>query len=357
MQHFNAIGLMSGSSLDGVDLCYVEFRFDEGRWKYFNILGETIAYSESWKHRLLHASKDNAEVFCKADVDYGHYLGNIVKGFISKNLLKVDFIASHGHTIFHQPNNRFTTQIGDGASIYAITGIKTISDFRNVDIALGGQGAPLVPIGDRDLFDGYSVFLNLGGIANMSVQDASGVVSAFDISPCNMPLNMLCEKYFGESYDKDGHHAMQGKLDAPLLNTLQQLNYFGLQPPKSLGREFMLREYYPIVDSALCSPEDKLFTVVTHLSVEISKAINKFASTLETKNILTTGGGVYNSFLLASIQTLCNYPIIVPSPEIIEFKEALIFAYLGLLRINGKANALSSVTAASRDNIGGAIWG
>ena len=204
MQEFKVIGLMSGSSLDGVDLCYAEIEKENGKWNVKSCLGQTIPYSVEWKNLLVNASLENGLNFYKTHINYGHYLAQLVNEFIKKNHFEVDLISSHGHTIFHQPEWKLSCQIGDGAAIYAGTGIKTVSNLRSVDIALGGQGAPLVPVGERDLFDNYGMFLNLGGIANISLFDHQNGISAFDISPCNMPLNMLCEKHYNLPYDASG---------------------------------------------------------------------------------------------------------------------------------------------------------
>ena len=348
---------MSGSSLDGVDLCYAEFYFIDGRWTYNNCITETIAYSPLWVSKLQEAGDQSAEEFYKTHVEYGCLLAVFVNEFISANKLIPQLISSHGHTIFHQPQFKITCQIGDGASIYANTGIPTITDFRSVDMALGGQGAPLVPVGERDLFEDYGMFLNLGGIANISVFDKVQKIMAYDIAPCNMPLNILCEKYLDRAYDKDGEISSAGKLHKELFEALNALHYFKLDPPKSLGREFIVREYLPLIETFPISIEDKLFTITEHIIGAISNAINEHSPGSRKQNILATGGGVYNKFLMKRLEEKSRIDISKPASTIIEFKEALIFAYLGVLRITGQVNALSSVTHASRDSIGGTLWG
>ncbi len=357
MQQFKVIGIMSGSSLDGADLCYAEFTLENDAWTYNNLLGETIPYNPGWQHRLEQAGVGQAEDFIRMHIEYGQFLAGIVNSFIAKHQLKVDLIASHGHTIFHQPNHRFTCQVGDGASLYALTGIPTVTDFRNVDLALGGQGAPLVPVGERDLFDHYGMFLNLGGIANLSIFDKSNKILAYDICPCNLPLNILCEKYYNKKFDEDGLISSRGKLNNEILETLKGLKYFHEAPPKSLGREFILGEYLEAVEAFSVSPEDKLHTLTHHSTDEISKAINRHRGHSRESNVLVTGGGVYNQFFMEILKNKCEAPLIIPPSMIIEFKEALIFAYLGILRVTNKTNALSSVTNASSDSIGGALWG
>ncbi len=357
MQQFNVIGLMSGTSLDGVDLCYVEFYDVNGRWKYKNCVAQTIEYNEIWKARLREVEHESALQFCKTHSQYGHYLGALANSFIQQNNLEVDLISSHGHTIFHQPQHQLTTQIGDGAAIYAVTGIKTVTDLRCVDVALGGEGAPLVPLGERDLFEDYGMFLNLGGIANISVFHLDGTLFAYDISPCNMPLNMQCEKYFNTAFDEAGKFASQGKLNESLLRALQEIPYFSKKPPKSLGREFIVQEYFPAIENASIAKEDRLYTTAYHIANEVSNAINKHAASSRRGSVFVTGGGVYNHFLMGLIESKCVIPLTLPSRVMIEFKEALIFAYLGVLRMTNKENALASVTNAKQNSMGGALWG
>jgi anhydro-N-acetylmuramic acid kinase len=357
MQEYKAIGLMSGSSLDGVDLCYAEFYYLNGKWTYRNCIVETVNYTGFWKTKLSGLGYARADEFYQTHVNYGHYLGEMVNSFKQKHKLELDLISSHGHTIFHQPQNRFTAQIGDGAAIFAKTGIKTVTDFRSVDIALGGQGAPLVPVGERDLFDDYGMFLNLGGIANISIFNGENIIKAFDISACNMPLNILCEKYFDTSFDKEGSLSRKGKLNLKLLDELNAIPYFEGQSAKSLGREFILAVYLPIIESYSIPPEDKLSTVCHHISDQIAIIINKNESALRSQNMMVTGGGAYNSFLMELIKQKSKIEIIVPPSLIVEFKEALIFSYLGILRILNQNNALASVTNANADSSGGAIWG
>jgi anhydro-N-acetylmuramic acid kinase len=357
MPDYKVIGLMSGSSLDGVDLCYACFTEEGGRWSYRDCIAETIAYPFEWNSRLNGAPSQNGFELSKLHVEYGMYLGSLVKEFIQRNKLHPDLISSHGHTIFHQPKMGLTLQIGDGASVYSVTGIKTVSDLRNVDVALGGQGAPLVPVGERDLFGGYGMFLNLGGIANITAFEPGGRITAYDVTPCNTPLNMLCEKYFNKAFDANGEFALKGKADAELLQHLKRLSFFSQVPPKSLGREFSADHYLPVIEQSGLSPIDKLATAIHHITDEISGSINSGAPRLRSKNVLVSGGGAYNKYMMQLLREKSSVPLEIPEPLIIEFKEALIFGYLGLLRMLGAKNALASVTHASADNIGGALWG
>jgi anhydro-N-acetylmuramic acid kinase len=347
------IGVMSGTSLDGVDLAYVEFTEENSQFEFSLEASETIPYTAEWMKKLKESMSLNAESFCKLNVDYGHFLGKLVNDFIKKNNLSVDLIASHGHTIFHQPQNKFTVQIGDGASIHAETRLPVVNDFRSLDVALEGQGAPLVPIGDQLLFSEYSYCLNLGGIANISYQDKNQARKAFDICPVNMILNSLSEEV-GLTYDKDGQLAEKGNLIDQLFNQLNRLEYYKLSSPKSLGYEWFVKMFQPLVKSSPISVEDKLNTVCHHIAFQIGTTIS---SDDKNSKILVTGGGAKNLFLVSLLRKYCTSEIVIPDEKIIDFKEAMIFALLGYLRIHSKTNVLSSVTGAKNNSISGALHG
>lgn len=351
------IGVMSGSSLDGVDLACVSFHRQGEHWKYELLAFETIAYDEAMHKILKEAMHQDAEHLARWHAGYGHVLGEMIRGFVKRFDLQADLIVSHGHTIFHQPHHGFTYQLGDGAAIYAETGIPVVCDMRSVDVALGGQGAPLVPVGERDLFPEYGIFLNLGGIANISTFSKKNTIRAYDISPCNLPLNILCEKYLGRAFDENGVAASQGKVSSGLLKKLEALEYFHHKPPKTLGREFIEKEYLKIVEGTKLRVEDKLCTVTHHIAGCIAGAIDSAKEKARSHAVMVTGGGVYNSFLLSLIKEQAHAELHIPTREMIEFKEAIIFAYLGMLRVNNEENTLSSVTQANRNSIGGAYYG
>jgi len=258
-------------------------------------------------------------------------------------------ILVYGHTIFHQPNNHLTTQIGNGANITAITKLPVICDFRSTDVALGGQGAPLVPIGDELLFSNYDYCINLGGIANISYKKDKQRI-AFDICPVNMVLNYLSQK-IGFNYDDKGKMASKGKTDKELLDKLNKLNYYKNTSPKSLGIEWIEKEIFPLLNTSKISFEDQLSTFVAHIVLQISKTISG-----TNKKIIITGGGAYNTYLIEQLNKATKNQIIIPSKEIIEFKEALIFAFLGVLRWRKEPNCLKSVTEAKNNNVGGCIY-
>lgn len=348
MQDFKVIGLMSGTSMDGVDIAFCRFQFDH-QWHFTISHAETIEYSSEWSQRLSNLMKSDSETLIRTDREYGKLLGKIISGFIQKNNVKPDLIASHGHTIFHQPQNGFTLQIGDGNVISAVTGLPVVFDFRSGDVALGGQGAPLVPIGDRLLFPEFDLCLNLGGIANISFEREDKRI-AFDICPANIPLNHLAA-LAGKPYDKDGFLARKGKPINQLLNDLNRLEFYHTPPPKSLGREWIDREFFPILFAWDDSIEHKIRTVCEHIAVQIAAIVNP----LKKEKMLITGGGAKNKFLTELIASKVNAKVVVPEEKIIDFKEALIFAFLGVLRWRNETNILSSVTGASRDSCGGII--
>lgn len=344
-------GLMSGTSLDGLDMCHVRFTLDESnqRWSYEILAAEDEPYSDELKHQLATAQNMTAEEYALLNSDYGLYLGARVREFVSRNRIKPDYIASHGHTIFHQPSRRLTTQIGSGAGIAAESGVDTICDFRTVDVALGGQGAPLVPVGDRNLFSEFSYCLNLGGFSNISFDNEDGSRGAYDISPVNYVLNHYT-RTIGLDYDKDGEIARRGAVNETLLDKLNNLDFYHKTGPKSLGREWVEQSVIPLIDSFNLAMEDKLATFAEHVAIQISAHI-------KGGRVLLTGGGALNKYLVERMQARalqCEYH--VPDKRTVNFKEALIFAFLGALWVTNIPNCLRSVTGAKYDNIGGALY-
>lgn len=342
------IGLMSGTSLDGLDLCCVNFKYDDGKWSYEMLKAEDESYPEEIKQKLANAQNMSAEEYALFNSDYGIYLGKRVKAFIERNGLKPDLIASHGHTIFHQPGIRFTAQIGSGAGIAAETEVDCVCDFRTTDVALFGQGAPLVPIGDRTLFAEYDYCLNMGGFSNISFNDGD-VRSAYDISPVNYVMNHYTRS-IGLEYDKDGEMARSGKVCEELLAALNGLEFYSMKGPKSLGREWVENEVIPMIDSYDLSIEDKLSTFCEHVAVQIGGHI-------KGGKVLLTGGGALNKYLVERMSARapqCEY--VVPDKLTVNFKEALIFAFLGMLYICDMPNCLSSVTGAKFNCVGGALY-
>jgi anhydro-N-acetylmuramic acid kinase len=347
---YSVIGLMSGTSMDGVDIAYCEFNETNNSWFYRIIYAETSEYDEYWKNQLSNADKLSAAELNETNINYGHFLGRLSKSFISKYNIAPYFIASHGHTVFHRPENGITLQIGSGAALAAEVKIPVICDFRSLDVALGGQGAPLVPIGDKLLFGDYNACLNIGGFANISYEKNDRRI-AYDICPANIVLNYYAEK-LGKPFDANGDNARKGKTDIGILNKLNEIEFYKAQSPKSLGKEWVKDNFLKITEKSEIVIEDILCTLTEHISYQIAREIENN----ELKKVLFTGGGTFNKFLIESITSKCKSEIIIPDIMTINFKEALIFAFLGVLRYRNEVNCLCSVTGACRDNCGGAIY-
>jgi len=334
--------------LDGLDLALVKFK-EEGEHYDFQILAaETLPYPDFWKTQLSEAFHKQPEELTQLDKDYGRYLGEQVLAFAKKHNATPDFVASHGHTIFHKPEQHYTLQIGDGQELAKACGFLVINDFRSEDVSKGGQGAPLVPIGDKLLFSDYEICLNIGGIANVSY-DENGQRIAYDLCITNQALNYLAQME-GLPYDRDGELARSGEVDFTLLKKLNNLPFFIQEPPKSLGREFF--ETYQKDWLKGLSVPDMLATFVEHIALQIALPI----SFLPKGKILCTGGGARNKYLIERLQARTKHEVVVPKKMIIDYKEALVFAFLGLLRLEGKTNVLASVTGAESDSCSGRIW-
>jgi len=352
MARYNVIGTMSGTSLDGLDIAYCSFEFSENKSTFKINEAITIDFPNNLYENLKSAINMSGIDLMKLHNELGQFIGQSITNFIKKNNIEktdIDCISSHGHTIYHQPELNLTTQIGNGANISAITKLPVICDFRTTDVALGGQGAPLVPIGDQLLFSEYDICINLGGIANISFSTDSKRI-AYDICPVNIVLNKLVQELDVE-YDKGGKIAESGKIDTILLKKLNSLTYYQEASPKSLGIEWIKNKIYPILSSSTSTIEDKLCTFIEHIAIQLANNIKG-----EGKTVLLSGGGTFNTFLVQRIKTNSTQKIIIPSTQIIDYKEALIFALLGVLRLRNEINCLKSVTGASQDNIGGCIY-
>lgn len=342
------IGLMSGTSLDGLDMVYV--KFDKNNYRDFKILhAQTKPYTLDWKQRLFNGVFNSDTQLLELDKDYGRLLGDNVNEFISvNNISEIDFIASHGHTILHQPDNGITLQVGNGQILSNETNQKVICDFRIQDVKLGGQGAPLVPIGDELLFRDYDACLNLGGFANVSFNENNQRI-AFDVCPVNIVMNHYVQK-LGLEYDNKGQMAREGLVSESLLDELNSLKFYKYAHPKSLGLEWVQQNVFPIINSYSLNVKDILRTFVEHVVIQLVTVLKN------KKNVLITGGGAYNDFLIESLTKKILVEIVVPNSQLVEYKEALIFAFLGLLRTGNQVNCLKSVTGAKRNHSSGQIF-
>lgn len=345
------IGLMSGTSCDGLDIAACSF-YEEGTNFFFKLHDAvTVQYSDSFRNRLRGSTSLNGRELRILDIDFAIFSAKAILEFSSERGIKPAMISSHGHTVFHVPSEGYTMQIGCGATIASLTGITTICDFRQADIALGGQGAPLVPIGDYFLFNQYSKCLNLGGFANISVHGGEKNI-AFDICPLNIVLNGLAES-MGFQFDRGGRAASEGIVIQSMLDLLNELPFYDLHAPKSLGLEWVIEFINPIVRKYEKSYEINhlMRTFVEHFAIQISKILNQTPG-----KTLATGGGVYNDFLISRIQHHCFLPLEIPDKKLIDFKEAIIFSFLGYLRANQRKNVLRNCTGARRDSVSGALY-
>lgn len=352
--NYRILGLMSGTSLDGLDLAICSFTKTGNTWEYNMETCKTVSYTPERKKELQDAIFADAVHLLDLHHQYGIWLGNEANQFLSETGIAIDAIASHGHTIHHQPQNGFTFQLGDGQTLAITTKKVVISDFRSKDIALGGQGAPLIPIGDEHLFNDYTYCLNLGGISNISFSK-NGTRLAYDIGIANMALNHITQQ-MGIPYDDEGKQAATGSLNEELYAALNALPYYTHQPPKSTGYEWFTAEIEPLLDQCNDTYANKLHTIVHHIAKTISDEIHQ--KTVPNSTCLVTGGGALNLFLLQTLQQkLRNQCTLhVPSKELIDFKEALIFAFMGVLRLNTETNVLHSVTGARQDSCSGMIY-
>ena len=347
-QRYKVLGVMSGTSLDGVDLALCYFNMHK-KITYEMPLAKTIAYSTHWKSRLQSAVGFSPEELTQLDLEYTTYLGNIITTFIEENNIKdLDAVCSHGHTVLHRPDQGITLQIGNLEQISKIIKQTVVCDFRVQDLLFGGQGAPLVPLGDLLLFSQYDYCLNLGGFANVS-KVSRGVSIAYDICPVNVVMNHYAQK-LARPYDSGGELAKSGNVLPDVLKLLDALPYYKLSAPKSLGVEWVHREIMPILKASQAKEVDILRTCVTHFASQIAKQFNPGSS------VLVTGGGTYNSFLLEQIKAHIDVSLVVPTKTLIEFKEALIFGLLGVLKLRDEVNCLSSVTGANHNHSSGVVF-
>lgn len=351
LKEYHVIGVMSGTSRDGIDLAYIQFCINDKQWSYRFLTVDTLAYTAWWEKTLEEADGFPPSQIEQLNEAYTTYLAAQIQVFIDQNKIKkIDAVCSHGHTIFHQPERKYTLQIGNLPQIATLLQLPVVCDFRTRDVLLGGQGAPLVPIGDRLLFSSYDFCINLGGFANISVEQNQKRV-AYDICAVNTVLNRYAEK-LGKAYDDKGRIAQKGQINTSLLNRLNSLPFYQSPPPKSLGIEWVKGVLLPLLEKAEDTPENILATYTRHIAVQLAAALPGSAST----KTLITGGGAFNDYLIHTLKELTPSQLIIPDPELINYKEALIFGLLGVLRLRGEVNVLSSVTGAPEDHSAGEIY-
>lgn len=348
-QYFG-IGLMSGTSLDGLDICHCAFAQKRSEWEFEILNTKTYSFPKELYKKLKECRFLTSTEIYLLDLELGKFIGQNVQHFVQEhNCSEVDFVASHGHTVFHQPEQGLTLQIGNGHEIALTSRFPVVNDFRQKDVSLGGQGAPLVPIGDLHLFKNYKACLNLGGIANISIK-AKESITAYDICPMNLSLNYISKK-IGLDYDPNGENASKGQVIQDLMEELEILDFYKQKAPKSLGIEWLDKHIFNLIDKSNESVEDLLHTLVEHQTNRIAFELNQN----HADNCLITGGGAWNSYFIERLQQKTKTALILPDREVIEFKEALIFAFLGLLYLKGIPNVLSSVTGSSRNSVSGVL--
>jgi len=355
MSTYKVVGLMSGTSLDGLDMAYCHIWEENGHWNFSIKQTKDVSYTDEMRDYLKNAIYLSEEDHAQLHKDYGIWLGEQAKTFIEELNEEVDFIASHGHTSHHRPEDGVTFQLGEGQLLANTSKKQVVCDFRTKDVSLKGQGAPLVPIGDKLLFHEYDFCLNLGGISNISF-DKDGSRIAYDIGLANMPLNYITGK-MGLQFDDNGKLARSGKLDHDLLRKLNSLEYYCLPYPKSTGYEWFTAEIVPLIEASNCSEIDLLHTFIHHNCEQIAFVAHKHSSKSKSK-MLATGGGALNQFFMDTLQEKLgpNIEAEIPDKVLIAYKEALVFALMGVLRLEGKTNVLSSVTGAMEDSCSGEVF-
>ncbi|WP_136480228.1 anhydro-N-acetylmuramic acid kinase [Cognatitamlana onchidii] len=352
-KEYHVIGVMSGTSLDGIDLAQVRFRLGK-EWQFEILNAQTIDYSENWKSKLKGLSNHDYNTLQSIDKSYTLYLGEVINGFIKRNKIKeIDAVCSHGHTARHQPDSGVTYQIGNRAELATLISQTLVCDFRVQDVAFGGQGAPLVPIGDKLLFSKFDYCINLGGFANISLEKDNTRI-AYDICPVNIVLNHYAN-LLGLDYDAGGGIARSGNIDMGLLTKLNALDYYKAPYPKSLGVEWVDLCVLPLIDAFKLEIKTILRTFVEHVAHQIVAELDQVKARHKS-SVLVTGGGAYNTFLIERIKDLTKHDVLIPSNKVVEFKEALIFGFLGVLKLQGKNNCLKSVTGAIKDHSSGQVF-
>lgn len=354
---YEILGLMSGTSLDGLDMAYCRFIQKENKqWDFELLKGKTVSYSQEWKDRLAKAIELNEQDHQDLHLNFAHLLAEYSKGFLDELGRTPDLVGSHGHTSHHRPQDGISFQLGDGQTLANLLKLPVVANFRQGDVELGGQGAPLVPIGDQLLFSDFSACLNLGGIANISFQNEQKERIAFDIGLANMGLNYLMRDQH-PPYDKEGREARTGKVNRALLEQLNSLPYFSLSPPKSTGLEWFKKDIQPLLDQSDLLRADLLCTLIRHMSEQIARVLPK-ADQKDDPSLLVTGGGAYNSYWMQELKKVlpAPYDLVIPQDDWIEFKEAMVFAFMALLRRRDEINIYASVTGAKRNSSGGDLF-
>ena len=373
-KEFLTIGLMSGTSLDGIDAVLVKIKEDLS----FEFLGGCVyKYSENMQNRIkaLFNEQITAQEICKMNFLIGEEFSNAVFELSKKlnfNLKKIDLIGSSGVTLYHQPKDEFfenlntksTLQIGESSVISYRTGITTISDFRQKDIAANGQGAPLVPFFDEVFFKPLNknfAIQNIGGIGNVTVISKKCDTFAFDTGVGNMLIDYMVQKFFNIPYDKDGEIAFSGKIDNTWLNELMNEPYLKLLPPKSTGRELFGKDYAEKILRTAPIDKTDIITTITEFTVQsIVDAYKKFVfPKTEIDELILGGGGAYNKYIRHRLQECLKDKLLVKTHEdynvSAKYKEAIAFALLAYTTYNHIPNNVKTATGSEKSVVLGKV--
>jgi anhydro-N-acetylmuramic acid kinase len=357
---YRVIGVVSGSSLNGLDLAFAELQESSGKWSAEVIAAERFPYTSEWREKLRKAADLPLKNFQQLDIAYGQFVGSTIREFIDKHQLhfKVQLIACHGHTVLYDPTRQTCSVLGDGASIAASTGINVVNDVRKIDMALGGKGAPVYPIIDKLLFKEYNSFLHLGANAQLSIH-YNTTYQSVDVCPANRLLDLIAKRD-NKPFDPGGMMAAEGKPDERLLSMLNELEYYHMPRPKTLSLDFASDVVYPLIDELSHNVHDSLRNAVEHIAFQVAQAWRELVAPypVPSRSLMLTGGGANNEFLVSRIAALLDgdAEIIVPDKNIVNYKEPLAMAIMGILRWREENNVFSYITGASRDSIGGSVW-
>lgn len=355
------LGVMSGSSMDGLDLAFIRLNTEVGKpgllsASYELLHGATMPIPEELLNQLKYSSKLDALSLLTLDQDFGSWAGKAIDTAIKQTSFSPSLIGFHGHTVFHFPDRKVSFQLGHGAVLSAYTQLPVVTDFRSQDMALGGQGAPMVSIAEKWLWPDYSGFLNLGGICNITLKKTKEAYESADIWVCNQILNHLAREV-GHSYDDRGLIAAKGLPIDELIEALLLAEWFEKKAPKSLDNSYLYEEVIPLFNKYRdYSTGDKLHSAVIVIAKAIANHVNAvYHSEAIQGGIMLTGGGALNDFLVEKIRAELTCDIFLPDLETIQFKEAIMVAFAGWLRWRGLPNFIKEATGAKSDAIGGVL--
>lgn len=337
---------MSGSSLDGLDIAIATFA---SRDTYDVVFNKHCALPSQLASELNKAASYNIKDYLELESKFTDFIAKELQN-ITNQYQDINLIAIHGHTVHHDPDSGYSCQMVNAGRLASLTGLDVLADFRNQDIGLGGQGAPLAPIVEH-LLGSQAAYLNLGGIANISLHK-SGSIVGYDVSPCNQLFNHFA-KLNGLEYDDKGLLGRKGAIDQNLLNQWSALPYFQVDAPKSMDNQWLVHNFISTLEDD--KSEDQCHTAYQFVSHQIAKSVINNLS--EGDRVMCTGGGSYNDYLIQLIQDKIkskSIQLVFPPKELIDYKEAILMSYMGYLYLNNKPNTLSSVTGASRSaSVGG----